>query len=118
MCPIDEFLWGGNGCQVIWQQPDGSFDRHDVDCMDHRDNYSHPGGNTDPGWNWADGFADWLEPGRMALVEWGDNGAPLVMHASLDRGATWERIEIGDPNWGDSLDEIADALLEALGPLG
>ena len=53
----------------------------------------------------------------MALVEWGDSGQPLVVHASLDRGATWERIEIEDRDWGDSVEGIADALDDALRPL-
>ena len=110
-CPggpnVDEFLWGGNGCRVIWQRADGSFDHHDVDCRD-------PGaGPYDPGWNWP-GFADWLEPGRMALVEWSADGIPLVVHASLDRGATWERIEVEDRDWGDTTQEIHDALADVM----
>ncbi len=65
---VDEFLWGWIGCCATWRRPDGSFDPHDVDWI-------HPEGSySDPGWNW-DGFADWLEPGRMG-------------HASLDRWAT------------------------------
>ena len=68
---VDEALWGGNGCRVIWQQPDGSFDHHDG-CNNPLVGY------TDPGWNWVD-FADWLEPGRMALVEWGSEGEPRVV---------------------------------------
>jgi hypothetical protein len=105
---VDEALWGADGCRAIWQQPDGSFAHHDVDCRD--------GAAWDPGWNWP-AFADWLEPGRMALVEWRDNGAPRVVHASMDRGATWERIVIEDRDWGDSLDVMVDALEEALRPL-
>lgn len=100
---VDEFLWGGNSCRAIWQQPDGSFDHHDVDCQS-------PMGHTDPGWNWGKGFADWLEPGRMALVEWDENGGPLVVHASLDFGASWERIEVEQRDWGDSLAVIGAAL--------
>ena len=106
---VDELLWGGNGCRAIWQQPDGSFDHHDG-CNNPLVGY------TDPGWNWVD-FEDWLEPGRMALVEWGENGEPRVVHASLDRGATWERIEIEDRDWGDRVEVIADALEDALRPL-
>ncbi len=95
---VDEFLWGGDDCRVIWQRPDGSFDHHDAaDCQ----NTVAP---TDPGWNF-DRFAEWLEPGRMALVEHSADGIPLVVHASLDRGATWERIEVeGRP--------LTDALLQ------
>lgn len=104
---VDEFLWGGNGCRVIWQQPDGSFDHHDEDCQ-------FPVGHTDPGLNWGDGFADWLEPGRMALVEWGESGGPLVVHASLDRGATWDRIEVAQRDWGDTTGVIADALADVM----
>lgn len=103
---VDEFLWGGNGCRAIWQQPDGSFDHHDVDCQ-------YSAGHTDPGWNWGDGFAEWLEPGRMALVEWSEDGGPLVVHASLDRGATWHRIEVGQRNW-NTTGVIADALADAM----
>jgi hypothetical protein len=106
---VDQFLWGGNGCRAIWQQPDGTFEHHDADCLDPDVGYS------DPGWNWV-GFADWLEPGLMALVEWRDDGAPLVVHASLDRGATWERIEIEDRDWADTTEEVADALEDALRP--
>jgi hypothetical protein len=104
---VDEFLWGGNGCRVIWQQPDGGFDTHDTGCR-------KPDGHTDPGWNWDDGYADWLEPGRMALVEWNNSGAPLAVHASLDRGATWERVDIEDRVWDDTTEQISDALVDAL----
>jgi hypothetical protein len=61
---------------------------------------------------------DWLEPGRMALVEWRNNGSPRVLHASVDWGATWEPIEIEDRNWGDSTAEIDDALAGAMRQLG
>lgn len=103
---VDEFLWGGSGCRVIWQEPDGTFDQHDTDCRDSQ-------GYTNPGWNAAEAIAGWLQPGRMVIVEWGD-GAPRVVHASLDRGATWERAEIEDRNWGDTVDVINDALADAL----
>lgn len=101
---VDEFLWGGDDCRAFWQQPDGSFDHHDVDCK-------HPGASapTDPGWN--SDYADWLQPGRMAMVESNDDGEPLVVHASLDRGATWEQIDVEDP---DSSEEISDALSELM----
>lgn len=107
---VDEILWGGNGCRAVWQQPDGSFDHHDA-C-------SNPlVGHTDPEWNWP-GFADWLEPGRMALVEWGEDGEPRVLHASLDRGATWSRIEIDDRASNGSLAMIEAALADAVQQLG
>jgi hypothetical protein len=106
----DELIWGGDDCQVIWQRPDGEFERHDLDCQEDQI------GTTDPGWNWPR-FDGWLEPGRMAVVEWSENGPPLAVHASLDLGATWDRIQIEDRAWGDSLVEIADALEDALSEL-
>jgi hypothetical protein len=106
---VDEFLWGWNGCRVIWQRPDGSFDHHDVACLNPE------AGNTDPAWDSDGSLADWLEPGRLLIVEWSDSGAPLVVHASLDRGATWQRVKVRDRDWSDpTMVEIADALAEAM----
>jgi hypothetical protein len=108
---VDEFLWGGSGCRVTWQQPDGTFAQHDADCRG-------PQGYTNPGWNAEEATAGWLEPGRMVIVQWGHNGAPKVLHASVDRGVTWERVEVGDRSWGDSVAVINDALADALRELG
>jgi hypothetical protein len=103
---VSELLWGGTGCRVTWQAPDGTFEHHDVECL-HGE-----AGHSDPGWNWPD-FVGWLEPDRMALVEWSNDGAPLVVHASLDRGDTWGRVEVAG-NTGGTLEGIAGALLDAL----
>ncbi len=81
----DEFLWGSNDCRAIWQQPDGSWDVHDVDCPD-------PGWTTVPV-DYLSYFDEWVEPGRMLLLDRNSDGKPLAVHASLDRGATWERVE-------------------------
>jgi hypothetical protein len=109
---VEEFLWGGDDCRVIWQRPDGGFDHHDLECRDRAQ--SPP---TDPGWNWA-GFDEWAEPGRMAVVEHNNDGIPLVVHVSLDGGATWERIEIEPRDWDGTSAQAADALADALAELG
>jgi hypothetical protein len=70
--------------------------------------------NTNPGWNAEEAAAGWLEPGRMVIVEWADNGAPKVVHASLDWGATWERVEIANRNWDGSVEATNDAVADAL----
>jgi hypothetical protein len=103
---VDEFLWGTDDCRVWWQRPDGSFDHHDVDCRD-------PGLTELPVDYWSD-LEDWAEPGRMVLLEHDTDGVPLVLHASLDRGATWERVEIEDRSWDGTLAMTADALTDAL----
>lgn len=104
---VEEFLWGANGCRAFWQQPDGMFARHDLDCRESQ-------GYTNPGWNGEEAIAGWLEPGRMVIVEWGDNAEPKVVHASLDRGVTWERVEVEDREWDDSAAARDDALADAL----
>jgi hypothetical protein len=88
---VHEFLWGGNGCRVFWQQPDGSFDDHDADCGKTR-NWL-----TDPGWNFA-GFENWVAPGRLALAEYGSSGEAQAAHVSLDYGHTWQRIAVENPD--------------------
>jgi hypothetical protein len=90
---VDEFLWGGNGCRVYWQQSDGTFDHHDAGCPGNPHRFGD--WNTNPASEGDEGFAEWLEPGRMAIVKWRARG-PSVMIASLDRGSTWKRIEIDD----------------------
>jgi hypothetical protein len=107
---VDEALWGATGCRVTWQQPDGNFDLHDADCRPRRNEF------TDPDWP---AFTDWLEPGRMAIVEKGNDGAPMVVHASVNWGTTWQRIELPFGNGSDpSLAERANALAAAFGRLG
>jgi hypothetical protein len=49
----------------------------------------------------------------MALVEWGNVG-PKVLHATLDGGVTWQRVEIQAGDWEDSLGVIDAALTEAV----
>jgi hypothetical protein len=92
----------------IWQQPDGSFDHHDAACRNPESD------DTDPGWSSGEGLADWLEPGRMAIVEWSDSGAPLVVHASLDRGATWQRITVAARDWQDTSTGSQDAIADLM----
>ena len=111
---VDEALWGGSGCRVFWQRPDGTFAHHDV-CSDPSM------GDMNPSGNWPD-VVDWLEPGRMVVVEWDDTGGPLVVHASLDGGATWERVETDDSAWRNdpgniSLTEIEQSIDDALATL-
>lgn len=106
---VDEFLWGSAGCRVIWQQADGSFDSHDVACLD-----PVLTGVPSDYWDYLD---DWAAPGRMVLLERDSDGHPLVVHASLDRGATWQRIEIEDRNWDDSLAQAGAAIADALAGL-
>ena len=60
------------------------------------------------------GLDDWLEPGRMVLVETSDDGVPLIVHASQDRGATWQRIEIEDRPWDGTTVQVAAAIADAL----
>jgi hypothetical protein len=65
---------------------------HRLDCAD------------DFEFNWAGGdftyvhddlFRDgWLKLGRMALLERVDDR--LILHASLDRGVTWQRIPVSN----------------------
>ena len=89
---VEEFLWGGNDCRVVWQQPDGSFERHDLECTDGTHPYA-------PAWSWTGWDDEWLEPGRMALAEYTDTGdgmVPLFLHVSLDRGASWQRVPVGE----------------------
>ena len=86
---------GARPCRVTWQRPDGSFDNHDVDCLTLALT-ALPDGLRDL-------LGEWTEPGRMLLVEHNADGIPLVLHASLDRGATWQRIEIEDRNWDGTM---------------
>jgi hypothetical protein len=106
---VDEFLWGVNGCRVVWQQTDGAFAHHDVDCR-------RPGLTDLPVdyWSYLD---SWAKPGRMALVEHDADGVPLVVHASVDRGATWKRIQIEDRNRDGTLAQAGPAIADALGQL-
>lgn len=108
---VDEFLWGINGCRVIWQGSDGSFDHHDVSCRNPR--------LTDlPGDYWKDGLDAWAAPGRMVLLEHNADGDPLTVHVSVDGGATWQRIEIEDRNWDGTTAMVKAALADALAQVG
>ncbi len=54
----------------------------------------------------------------MGLFEQTANGIPLVVHASLDGGETWQRIEIPDPNVDNPTSaQIEYALTEAFAKL-
>lgn len=108
---VDEFLWGADGCRVIWQQADGTFDHHDVGC-------GHPGLTDIPG-EYSSDLDHWLQPGRMVLLEHDAEGVPLVVHASLDRGATWKRIEVEHRflNGNSSLAQLELAFTDALDKL-
>jgi hypothetical protein len=107
---VHESLWGTNGCRAFWQQPDGSFDHHDVECRDP--------GLTDLPVDYWDHLEDWTKPGRMLLLEHDTSGSPLVVHASLDGGATWQRIEIEDRNWSGTIQEGVIAIRDVLDELG
>lgn len=50
----------------------------------------------------------------MAIVEWSDSGAPLVVHASLDRGATWQRITVAARDWQDTSTGSQDAIADLM----
>jgi hypothetical protein len=91
---LEEFLWGGDGCRVMWQNPDGGFDHHDLDCGD---------GVVLEVWD----YSVWSEPGRMAVVEVDAEQTALVVHASVDRGATWERIELNGGDVGEALGQLS-----------
>jgi hypothetical protein len=86
----DEFLWFAyTDCRVYWIAG-GTLEKRRLDCAD------------DFEFNWAgddftyvhgDWFPDgWLKPGRMALLERVDDR--LILHVSLDRGTTWQRIRV------------------------
>jgi hypothetical protein len=107
---VDEFLWGGSGCRVVWQQEGGEFASHDVTCR-------NPGLTVVPVvyWRYVD---DWAAPGRLVLLEYTANGIPLVVHASLDYGQTWRRIAIADRNWDGTIVQNGTAIREALEQLG
>ena len=105
---VSERIWGGAGCRITWQRPDGGFDEHTaVDCQS--------GGFTDPGWNWQN-LEAWLAADRMVMVEWSENAGPRVVHATLDRGETWQRVEVEDQN-ADTLQDIGIAIATALAQL-
>ncbi len=105
---VDEALWGGAGCLVTWLQPDGTFAQHDTGCSD-------PEAYTNPEWNAREATRDWLGPGRMVAIEWGSDGWPDVVHASLDRGTTWARVEVDDNPWRDqTLALIENAVSDVL----
>jgi hypothetical protein len=107
---VDEFLWGSNDCRAIWQQPDGSWDVHAVDCPAH-------GWTSVPVdyWSYLD---EWVEPGRMLLLDRNSDGNPLAVHTSLDRGATWERVEVDFSGYDGTIAQSGLAIAGALRPLG
>ena len=83
---VDEFLWFvDRDCSVSWST-DGTFEKVRPDCAQGRDT---------PTYMRDDWFPDgWLQPGRMALMESGDDR--LFLHVSLDYGDTWQRIPVSD----------------------
>jgi len=100
----DLVLGTGEGCRVAWLTPDGLQQRR-LDCAD--------AGPLFPlGSDLSEG---WMHPGRMAVIELDRhhtalaNDDALVVHASLDQGATWQQIPAG-PGDGDWTGQIADAL--------
>ena len=106
---VEEFLWGADGCRAIWQQPDGSFDFHDIDCVD-------PVVTSVPTDYW-DYLDDWAAPGRMVLLEHDYDWIPLAVNASVDFGATWTRVEIEDRPWDGTIAQAGAAIAFALEPL-
>ena len=90
---LDEFLWGvTDDCRVFWATT-GTLEHRRLDCQD----------SMHFTWMDDDWFpADWLRPGRMVAAEQLDDR--MILHVSLDRGATWQRI----PDKDDS--EVSDVL--------
>lgn len=107
---VDEFLWGADACRAIWQQPDGTFDFYDVDCVDPA--------VTDVPTDYWDHLDEWAAPGRMVLLEHDYDGVALALHASLDYGATWQRIEIENRESTGTIAETGRAIADALASLG
>jgi hypothetical protein len=105
---VDEFLWGGSGCRVIWQQPDGTFDHHDIECR------LPAQVSADVVWEYWSGFDDWAGRGRMALLEHTAAGTPRAVHASLDYGDTWHRVEVEPRDWGETIHVIGAAIGDIL----
>jgi hypothetical protein len=94
---VVEFLWGvSSDCRVFWVTS-GTVEERRLDCSDGSDfTYMHDG--------WFP--SRWLRPGRMAVAEQRDDG--IVVHVSLNRGATWQQIEVTDK----------DSFPDVLGRLG
>ncbi len=65
-------------------------------------------------WSYLD---EWVEPGRMLLLDRNSDGMPLAVHASLDRGATWERVEVDNTGYNDTIAHSGLAIADALRPL-
>lgn len=86
----DEFLWFVSvDCRVSWVVG-GVLEQRRLDCA-HDFEFDWRGGDythVDRDW-FPDG---WLKPGRMALLERVDDR--LILHMSLDRGSTWQRIRV------------------------
>lgn len=87
---VDEFLWGvTDDCRVFWAT-NGTFEEHQLDCSDGQDfTYGIS----------ADEFpSEWLQPGRMAVVEQSDGRREdqSFVHVSLDYGESWQRFPVGD----------------------
>lgn len=97
---VDEFLWGAtDDCRVFWQTGDGTFSQRRLGC---RAGAGFRFTNMSSDW-FPDG---WLEPGRMAVLENRDDG--LILHVSLDHGATWQRIPASDESaLPDTLRQLA-----------
>ncbi|RYU13481.1 hypothetical protein [Nocardioides iriomotensis] len=92
---VDEFLWGvDDDCRIFWQTDSGAFTQHRLGC---RDDGNFIGTVMNPAW-FPDG---WLRPGRMAAAEQRVDG--LVLHVTLDYGATWQRLPLRSDNDLDGL---------------
>jgi hypothetical protein len=98
---VDEFLWGvADDCRIFWAT-NGTFEEHQLDCSDGQDfTYGIS----------ADEFpSEWLQPGRMAVLEQTDGRREdqTFVHVSLDYGASWQRFPVGD---GETTIEVLQQL--------
>lgn len=97
---VDEFLWGvADDCRVFWAVG-GTMRAHELDCAKDLDfTYGISPDEFPPGW---------LQPGRMAVGEQrgGQGEIRNFVHASLDGGATWQRIPVRDDDFADVFDRI------------
>ena len=99
-------LGTGDDCRVAWLTNDGMQERQ-LDCT--RTGILQQ--------VWKDSLpVGWMRQGRMAVVEWIGSRSRVVgksrwiVHASLDYGATWQRIPIGGYGDGNVSERIGEAL--------
>lgn len=96
---VDEFLWAvSEDCRVFWATA-GTVEERRLDCGDDMA-FTYLFDDLIP--------ASWLQPGRMVLMERTippPTGA-VVLHVSLDSGATWQEIPVEEESF------IPGALLE------